>query len=185
MKNKICFIDFETTGIDVYKDNPIEIGAVLIDERGEILSKFYSFIKPRSNRITSVNAFKIHGIDSKSLIIAPSQNEVLNNFFNQLGTDYRFAGWNINFDVSFFRRMCHFSNRMSDYNKINHRHIDVQSINFLATELGFIDSQYRSLSDLAKLFSIDRNVKHSAIEDAIITSKVYIELINLFRLKIK
>lgn len=169
----ICFIDFETTGIDVFKDNPIEFGGILINENGETLKKFHSFIQPRSKRNFSTTSKKIHGLSSLSLNEAPSQNEVLLNFFNSFGTEYKFAGWNINFDVSFFRRMCHLNNYMREYNKINHRHIDIQSIIFYLKERNILPKELKSLDDLIIFFNLNRNEKHNALEDAELTLEVY------------
>lgn len=181
MKNKICFIDFETTGIDVFKDNPIELGAVLVNSSGKVLEKFSSLIRPRTKRSFSAAAKSIHGLDHSQLLNAPSQREVLNEFFTVVGTDYRFGGWNVNFDVTFFRRMCHNNDRMSDFNKIYHRHIDVQTISFLANNLGIVSSNINSLDNLAALFKLHRSNNHSALEDAIITKDVYFGLRELFK----
>jgi len=40
MGEYICFIDFETTGVDVFRDEPIEIGAVLVDDNLKIIKQF-------------------------------------------------------------------------------------------------------------------------------------------------
>ena len=124
----ICFIDFETTGIDVFKYSPIEIGCLLVNESNEILKSYHSYIYPRIKRRFTSSSIKIHGIEEDLLQNAKSQNEVLAEFFNIMGSNFRFAGWNINFDVTFFRRMCHLNSYMRLYNKIYHRHIYIQSI---------------------------------------------------------
>lgn len=183
MKSKICFIDFETTGIDVFKDSPVEIGAVLINSKGCVQKRFHKYIKPRTKRKVSKAAEEIHGLTNLDLLSKSPQHEVIESFFDEFGTDFRFGGWNINFDISFFRSICHHSNKMRLYNRINHRHIDVQTISFLAKELGIISPKYNSLTDLASLFSIERSTKHSALEDAIITSQVYFNLVKLFKEK--
>lgn len=180
----ICFIDFETTGIDVFKDSPIDFGAVLVDHNLEIIKTFQSLIYPRNKRQFRSSAIKTHGIRLEDLSSAPDQNEVLSSFFNEFGTEYMFAGWNINFDVSFFRGMCHHQNKMKLYNSINHRHIDIQSLNFFAKQLKVVDSDINSLSDLSNYFNINRSIKHSALEDAKITLLVYRNLLQLFKNKI-
>lgn len=175
----ICFIDFETTGIDVFKDSPIEIGSVLVDDKGEILKIFHSLIQPRNRRIFSTSATKIHGIDNILLENARTQHEVLFDFFSTMGTDYRFSGWNINFDVSFFRGMCHYTKMMREYNKIYHRHIDVQSIVFYLKTKNLLPNELRSLDDLIKYFSLKRSTKHNALEDAKLTFEVFQKLMSL------
>ena len=55
----LCFIDFETTGINVFEDEPIEFGAVLTNERLEVVDSFCSRIKPSPRRAIGDAAFKI------------------------------------------------------------------------------------------------------------------------------
>ncbi|MDX8338772.1 3'-5' exonuclease [Draconibacterium sp. IB214405] len=174
----ICFIDFETTGIDVFKDNPIEIGCTLTNQKGDILQEFHSYIKPKSKRKTSASAKNIHGINTNSLMNAPTQKEVLIKFFKEMGTNYRFAGWNINFDVTFFRRMCHLNNMMGLYNKIYHRHIDIQSIVFYLKESNRIPNNLNSLNDLASFYKLDRDSNHSALQDSRLANIVYKKIIS-------
>ena len=52
----ICFIDFETTGIDFFKDQPLELGALLVNKDLEIIEKFHSLIAPRTKREVSAAA---------------------------------------------------------------------------------------------------------------------------------
>jgi DNA polymerase-3 subunit epsilon len=179
MKNNICFIDFETSGIDVYKDSPLEIGAVLMDSSGSYISEFHSYIRPRTNRCFSKESIDIHGLRPEILLNAPTQREVLAEFFKLIGTEFRFGGWNINFDVSFFKSMCHFCEMEDDFNKINHRHLDVQSINYLLNQLNLFEMSLNSLTELSNYFSINREVRHSAIEDAKITAQIYYKLKDL------
>jgi len=175
----ICFLDFETTGVDVFKDNPIEIGAVLVDEKNQILKEFHSLIEPRTKRAISANALSIHGLNIKSLLNAPSQEDVLNQFFEVMGFDFRFAGWNINFDVTFFRRMCHNNNRMREFNKIYHRHIDIQSIVYFLRERNKFKQEIVSLNDIIDLYKIERYKLHNAFNDAKITFEVYKNLMSV------
>ena len=39
-------LDFETTGLDVSKDEPIQIGIIEIDSTGKIIGEYKSLIKP-------------------------------------------------------------------------------------------------------------------------------------------
>lgn len=174
-----CFLDFETTGIDVFKDSPIEIGSILVNDKGKIIKEFHSFIRPRNKRVFSSSAIKVHGIDINILENARSQYDVLLDFFNTMGTDYRFSGWNINFDVSFFRGMCHYNNMMREYNKIHHRHIDVQSIVFYLKEKNLLPKELKSLDDIIKYFNLKRKNKHNALEDADLTFQVFEKLLSI------
>jgi len=43
---KYIGLDFETTGLDFTKDEPIQIGIVEIDSTGKIINEFSSLLKP-------------------------------------------------------------------------------------------------------------------------------------------
>ncbi len=181
----ICFIDFETTGIDVFRDEPIDFGAVLVDFDWTIIKEFSSTISINKSVYLTKKSFNIHNISKEILEKSPNQKEVISKFFNQFGTDFRLGGWNTSFDVSFLRKICHKNGMMVQYNRINHRHIDAQSLGFLACELGLVKSGISSLNDWINYFGLIRSNNHSAIEDAKLTFQVYIELLNLFKSSIK
>ena len=42
-------LDFETTGLDTQKDEPIQIGLVEMDHEGNIIRQFSSYLKPQKN----------------------------------------------------------------------------------------------------------------------------------------
>jgi len=183
-RNQICFIDFETTGVNVFEDEPIEFGAVLVNEQLEVIDTFYSRIKPSPGRAIREAAYKIHHITLDELADAPNQLEVLYNFFLKFGTDFRLAGWNIGFDITIFRRMCHENLMMDSYNKLNHRHIDVQSFNFLANQISLLPVKTNSLSDLVAFYHLNRSDSHSALEDAELTFQVYKRLLEDFKVSV-
>jgi DNA polymerase-3 subunit epsilon len=181
----ICFIDFETTGIDIFRDEPIDFGAVLVDNDLKPIKEFSSKIALQKNVYFTKRAFNIHNITEEDLIEAPSQKQVLDNFFEEFGTNYRLGGWNISFDVSFLRKMCNKNGMMVNFNKINHRHIDTQTLGFLINELNLIAESNNSLNDWINYFGYNRMQNHSAIDDAKLTYKVYKELVALIKGKLK
>ena len=179
-KNKRkCIIDFETTGSNLFEDEPIQIGALLFEEDKGVINEFSSFILPSRDIEISRKAFQIHGISLNDLEGAPTQKEVLNNFFSVLGYDYSFAGWNISFDIPFFRKMCIENELQHEYNKINYRHLDIQSICQILVKLRLVDSNLNSLSDFTTYFSIRRSEKHDALEDVKITYELYLKVFKL------
>lgn len=170
----ICFIDFETTGIDVFKDRAIEIGAVLINKDLETVKTFHSFINPNIKRQFKATAIQTHGITNiDCLKNAPFEKEVLNSFFENMGTDYMFCSWNISFDVTFFRRMCHRNSKMREYNKINYRHLDLQSIMKYYNDINNIHLNQNSLNENLNRLNIKRSNIHSALEDSKLLFELY------------
>ncbi|WP_027385163.1 3'-5' exonuclease [Chryseobacterium gregarium] len=163
----ICFIDFETTGIDVFKDRAIEIGAILVNENLQIVNEYHSYINPDFKRKFKASAIKTHGIESsEQLKQQPLEKDVVDLFFNNFGTDYCFCSWNISFDVTFFRRMCHRNSRMKDFNKINYRHLDLQSIMKYYNDMNKVSIGSNSLDNNLNILNIKRSKKHTALEDS-------------------
>ena len=177
--NNICFIDFETTGSNLFEDDPIQIGAFLVDWSNSKEVEFESNIRPSKNAVNTQKAFQIHHIDIFELKEEPTAKEVLSRFFKKIGTNYCFAGWNISFDVPFFRKICYENNFQKEFNLINYRHIDVQSICKTLNYLGIVEKNLNSLTDFSNHFGIPRSKKHRALEDAIITYHVFCKALQM------
>lgn len=174
----ICFIDFETTGIDVFKDYPIEIGAILVDENLNITKEFHSFINPNRKRRFKTTAIKTHGYKSmEEFQNYPLSKEVLEDFFEVFGTNFCFAGWNITFDVTFFRKLCHQNSMMKRYNELNYRHLDIQSMMYLFNHINNTKIEKNSLDNVCKFFNVNRSEKHNALEDAKLAFEIYKKII--------
>lgn len=176
-----CILDFETTGSNLFEDEPIQIGALLYDEDEGVLDEFSSLIMPKKSVQISRKAFQIHGISLKDLKSAPSQENVLDKFFSDFGYDYSFAGWNISFDIPFFRKICFQNGFQSEYDKINYRHLDIQSVCQVLKRLQLVDSNLNSLSDFTTYFNIPRSERHDALEDVKITYKIYLKIFELLK----
>ena len=68
-------IDFETTGLDLRRDEVISVGAVDIHEsRVDSESEFYTLCRP--TRPSAVSAIEVHGITETDLATAPSAGDV-------------------------------------------------------------------------------------------------------------
>lgn len=178
MRKDICFIDFETTGNDLYNDYPIQLGAVLLSSPdNRILREFDSLIRPPNNASMSETAFRIHGYQIEDLKDAPASHDVLKLFFDQMKLEYSFGGWNIAFDVGFFRRMCYETGYIREYKAISHRHMDVQSIVRGLVDAGLLPDNVESLGSFCEFAGIKRPKRHSALGDARITAEIYVYLI--------
>ena len=169
----ICFLDFETTGVNVFYDEPIQIGAILVNEELEIIGEFSSLINIDKEIGITQDAFLIHGMNRDYLKYAPSKAEVLKSFFINMGTDFHFAGWNISFDIPFMRKICHMEGFMDQYNMINYRHIDVQSIIYFLRNASRIPKNIISLTDTLNYYGVERAIQHNALEDARLTFAIF------------
>ncbi|MHA1499632.1 MAG: exonuclease domain-containing protein [Promethearchaeota archaeon] len=177
-KELYCFIDLETTGSDYAKDYPIQIGAILVDiQNFKILKKFSSLINIPEGIIISEKAKEIHGLKKEDLKNAPKPKNVLKDFFSKFGTDYAFAGWNVCFDVSFFRKICIKNGFNNQYKEINFHHLDVQSIARYLKFKGNIEGEI-SLITLCEIYNLKRLENHDALEDAKLSLEVLKRLCN-------
>lgn len=160
-----CFIDLETTGSDYVNDYPIQIGAILVKTKNfEIIKEYSSLINIPEGIIISEKAKEIHGLKKEDIKNAPKPKNVLKDFFNEFGTDYAFAGWNVCFDVSFFRKICIENGFKNQYKEINFHHLDVQSIAKYLKIKGNLEGKI-SLSNLCKIYNLKRLKNHDALED--------------------
>ena len=104
--NYICF-DFETTWLDVEKDEAIQIWIVKFNNKFEITDKFSSYIKPQNfdqlQNLSEIVEFTT-GIKLESLKTAPTFEKIkpeIKKFFNK---DSLLIGHNINFDINFLKK---------------------------------------------------------------------------------
>lgn len=181
----ICFIDFETTGTNLFSDHPLQIGAILLNSNLKKNKTFCSLIRTPVGQRSTESAYKIHGIPFSDLVNAPTAELVLENFYNMFGTNYCFAGWNISFDVPFFKKLSYENGFQVQYDQINYRHIDVQSICATLRTLGLVNQNLYSLTDFVEYFKLSRKKKHDALEDATLTMKVYQKAVELIESLIK
>jgi len=173
-----CFIDLETTGSDYVNDYPIQIGAILVKTKNfEIIKEYSSLINIPEGIIISEKAKEIHGLKKEDIKNAPKPKNVLKDFFNEFGTDYAFAGWNVCFDVSFFRKICIENGFKNQYKEINFHHLDVQSIAKYLKIKGNLEGKI-SLSNLCKIYNLKRSENHDALEDAKLSFEVLRRLCN-------
>jgi DNA polymerase III subunit epsilon len=174
-----CFIDLETTGSDFSKDYPIQIGAILVDLKNLNIQKDLSLkINIPEGVNISKKAENIHGLNFDDIKGEMDSKQVLGKFFKHFGTDYAFAGWNVCFDVSFFRKICIENGFNKEYKKINFHHLDIQSIARYHKLKGKINCEI-SLSNIVQLFNLKRSKYHDALEDAKLSYEVFKKLLQL------
>src|SRR5690554_3339194 len=86
--------DFETTGLNSYSDEIIEIGAVKIKD-GKIIDEFGTFVKPEKRIPAKIT--KLTGINNQMVDNAPGLSVALKDFRNFIG-DTVLVAYNASFD---------------------------------------------------------------------------------------
>ncbi|MCD8201796.1 MAG: 3'-5' exonuclease [Clostridia bacterium] len=164
--NVYVVLDIETTGLRSYTDRIIEIGACRI-VGGEITETFSSLINPRMNLpwyITDVT-----GITDKMLRGAPTYERVLPDFYKFCdGTCL--VGHNIDrFDINFLNNywgLLGFDGKTAtaDTLKLAHKR-----------RPGLVNYKLPTIA-AAYGYTFDGRTHHRALDDAIITAKIFLDM---------
>jgi DNA polymerase III subunit epsilon len=102
---KYIGLDFETTGLDFTKDEPIQIGIVEIDSTGKIINEFSSLLKPTKDlsELKTIVWF-ITGINIEDIANAPTPQDILPNIKQFFTENTVLIGHNIKFDLAFLHK---------------------------------------------------------------------------------
>ena len=168
MTNKQIILDTETTGLDIRDGHRIvEIGCLEIENFIPTKKTFHCYLNPE--RKVSEQAFKVHGYSDEFLSKQKKFSEVVDEFLKFINGK-KLVIHNAKFDISHINNELMMVNR----NKINFENVtDTLEI----AKNKFPGSQI-SLDALCKRYKIDnsRRVKHTALIDCELLSKVYVNL---------
>ncbi|MDE6005731.1 MAG: type I-E CRISPR-associated endoribonuclease Cas2e [Oscillospiraceae bacterium] len=157
-------VDIETTGLND-EDQIIEIGALLV-VNGELNDKFSVLIQcdnPIPDEISSLTGITSNDLDKNGF----SQKNALKQFLEFCRDDI-LVGHNIDFDMRFLQIAC----KNNGFPIIKNRIVDTMT---LARKKIRYASRY-SLSAIATHFGIEHEVKHRAIDDCILTYRIFEKL---------
>ncbi len=166
---KEIVLDTETTGISVKEGHRIvEIGCLELDNLIPTKNKFHYFLNPE--RKVSEKAFEIHGYSDEFLSKQKKFSEIVEEFLSFI-KDKRLIIHNSEFDIT------HLNNELSLLGKNT---ISNETIDTLKLARDKFPGAPVSLDALCKRYKIDNSirVKHTALIDCDLLSKVYINLID-------
>ena len=163
-------LDTETTGLSVKDGHRIvEIGCVELNNLIPTSKKFHCYLNPE--RKVSGKAFEIHGYSDEFLAKQKKFLNICDDFLDFI-KDKKLIIHNAEFDLA------HLNNELSlvDRGKIDPKNI----IDTLELARNKFPGSQINLDALCKRFRIDnlRRVKHTALIDCELLSKVYINLID-------
>ena len=174
-------IDIETTGLDPFYNEIIEISALRI-RNNEIVDRYDTLVKPRQSFLASEDDTDFHlengeklqyidefiseltGITNAMLGKAPDISEVLPTFNEFIDNDI-LIGHNINFDINFLY------DKYVEYlqKPLTNNFIDTLRIaRKILPEL-----RHHRLDDLIEYFFKEIRNEHRALNDCILTDKIY------------
>ena len=165
---KEVILDTETTGLEVKDGHRIvEIGCLELDNFVLTSKKFHCYLNPE--RKVSVQALNVHGYTNSFLATKKKFSQIADEFLEFI-RDKKLVIHNAGFDLS------HLNNELAilGKNKISPQNV-VDTLELARKK--FPGSQ-NSLDALCKRYKIDnsRRVKHTALIDCELLSKVYINL---------
>ena len=104
-KYRYIWLDFETTGLDLLKDEPIQLWIVEIDINGNIIDQYQTLLRPQKElkKLKNIVSF-ITNINLKDLETAPSPSEIEKEISHFFWKNTIIIWHNITFDLSFLNR---------------------------------------------------------------------------------
>ncbi|HCA21264.1 MAG TPA: PolC-type DNA polymerase III, partial [Lachnospiraceae bacterium] len=163
--------DIETTGLSVKHCKIIEIGAVRIDKNGKELGRFSEFVNPEVP--IPYNIEKLTSITDLMVADAPTIEVILPRFL-EFSKGAVLVAHNAEFDTGFIRE---FSMRLGyEY--------DFTALDTMTLAQVFIPDIGRyNLDRLCKYFNVVNKHHHRACDDADVTGKIFVKLMELIKNK--
>jgi len=171
LPNEYVCLDCETTGLNPRKDEILSIGAVHIKDNKVIMRKTFNiFVKPSKN--ISTESIKIHRIRPIDLENAVSPKVAILKILDFIGSR-PIVGYYIKFDIAMISK---YTKKYIGVNLPNES-IEVSSMFFRSkkktSEYEFIDLKFDTIM---KELDIPILGKHDALNDAIMTSMMFLKL---------
>ncbi len=179
MKNKkLAFLDIETTGFDVERQEIIEIGVVVVNQKngvlGEVVEEFEIKIKPEKIENADAEALSINGYNESEWMFAVSLEQAMKTFADRT-KDCVMVAHNVAFDYSFLAKA--FSTTGVE-NKMFFAKLDTISFAFAKLHK-LADAPRLNLKSLCEYFGIENERAHTALADTRAMVRVYRKLLEL------
>lgn len=181
---RILFLDTETGGLDERKYDLLSIGLAVWEDNQILDTK--EILIHKSEYKTDPEAMKINGLDLVSLqengISEQMAIKEIERFCNEYFFNERviLAGQNISFDETFLKKLYR-DNHCNYEKRFSHKKIDTVSILKFLYLQGKINEKMQSFDEALKQLDIEVNkeVRHTALGDAIMTAKLFTALLKL------
>ncbi len=170
-KNEYVCLDCETTGLNPRKDEILSIGAVIIKENKVLMRKTFNiFVKP-SDKI-SIESILIHRIRPIDLENAIDPEEAIYELLEFIGSR-TIVGYYIKFDIAMISK---YTKKYIGI-KLPNASIEVSSMYYKtkkrSSDYEFVDLKFDTIM---KELDIPTLGKHDALNDAIMTSMIFLKL---------
>lgn len=173
-KRDILMIDFETTDGRPPHALPIQLAAILLDKDTlKEKKEFSSYIKQDLSK-ADPRSLQIHGINQIQLDDAPSQNEVMQKFLDEFGTEVLLACWTTPLDTRMLEIMMEgIGHNFMEY---NYHIIDLWPLAYIHCVKQDKGELFNSNAIFSEFGLSDRG-HHDALEDCRHTAEVLRKLV--------
>jgi DNA polymerase-3 subunit epsilon len=167
-------LDFETTGLDLDRDEVISFGLIpILGGRIDLSAQLYQEVAPGVE--LSRSSIPIHHLRAQDLATAPAMQEVADAFRGALSGRFILA-WAAEVEIAFLRKV--FGGGRRAWRR---RTIDVRTL-IMAIERPLGDAVrgpgYYALSAAATRFGVPVEQTHHALDDAFMTAELFLVAAN-------
>ena len=171
-------LDCETTGLNPKKDEILSIGAVLIKDNKILMRKTFNiFVKPSKN--INPESIKIHLLREIDLQNAIEPDVAIYKLLDFIGSR-PIVGYYIDFDIEMISK---YTKKLIGI-KLPNQRVEVSSIYYdikkTKDNYGFIDLKFDTIMTFLDIPVLG---KHDALNDAIMTSMIFLKLKNIAKQK--
>ena len=177
-KNEYVCLDCETSGLNPRKDEILSIGAVHIKDNKILMRKTFNiFVKPSKN--INPESIKIHLLREIDLENAIEPDVAIYKLLDFIGSR-PIVGYYIDFDMEMISK---YTKKLIGIKLPNER-VEVSSIYYdikkTKDNYGFIDLKFDTIMTFLDIPVLG---KHDALNDAIMTSMIFLKLKNIAKQK--
>lgn len=167
-KENIIVFDVESTGVDVTEDEIIQIAAIKLNKKGEVVDKFEKFLK---NKKPVKDSYYVHGfLDEMLQRIGEDKEKVLKEFV-EYSKDSIIVGHNVQYDINILCSELERSNLGKPKFKTFYDTLDIYR-RFYPGNINY------KLENLSKVYDTKHKPSHDAIDDIIATGELLVRAIN-------
>ena len=171
---ELVALDFETTGLDLDRDEVISFGLVpILGGRIDLSGQLYQEVVPAVE--PSRSSIPIHHLRAQDLATAPAMQEVADAFRGALSGRFILA-WAAEVEIAFLRKV--FGGGRRAWRK---RTIDVRTLIVAVERLSDDTGRgpgYYALSAAATRFGVPVEQTHHALDDAFMTAELFLVAAN-------
>lgn len=162
-------VDVETTGFDPDTDRIVQMAAVVVNARGDVVDSFDTIVKPENPSRYTHGAEEIHGISEQDVERGMPLADALRRLW-QISDGHLFTAHNARFDIGFL----HAESRRVGIDRQVDTFVDTLD---LARRVDSGGERRHNLDALCAHYGISRPRSHEALSDATATAELLVQLI--------